>query len=91
MPGKDQLEYRLLGPVEVRIGSEPVALNGKQRSLLAVLLLEARRVMTAAQLAAAVWGDPPPLAHQARIRSLVSELRRALAPAGCSWPSASCC
>jgi len=82
MPGKDQLEYRLLGPVEVRIGSEPVALNGKQRSLLAVLLLEARRVMTAAQLAAAVWGDPPPLAHEARIRSLVSELRRALAPAG---------
>jgi DNA-binding SARP family transcriptional activator/tetratricopeptide (TPR) repeat protein len=80
--GQDQLECRVLGPVEARVGGEPIALNGKQRSLLAVLLLEARRVMTAAQLAAAVWGDPPPVAHEARIRSLISELRRAFAAAG---------
>jgi DNA-binding SARP family transcriptional activator/tetratricopeptide (TPR) repeat protein len=82
MSGKDRLDCRVLGPVEVHIGGEPVALNGKQRSLAAVLLLEARRVLTAAQLAAAVWGDPPPVAHDARIRSLISELRRAFAGAG---------
>jgi DNA-binding SARP family transcriptional activator len=43
------VEFRLLGPLEVRNGDTAVALGGiKQRALLAILLLHANEVLSRA-------------------------------------------
>jgi DNA-binding SARP family transcriptional activator len=40
------LEFRILGPLEVAADGEPLQLSGqKQRALLALLLLDANRVV----------------------------------------------
>ena len=45
--GRRDLEFRILGPLEVRRGGEPIALGGpKQHALLAILLLNANRVVS---------------------------------------------
>ncbi len=79
--GAAAFEPRLRGPVEaVRAGRE-VALGGpKQRAVLALLLLEAGRVVAAGRLIEAVWrGSPPPGAAKT-LQSCVSRLRTALEP-----------
>jgi DNA-binding SARP family transcriptional activator/tetratricopeptide (TPR) repeat protein len=81
--GQDRaVEFRILGTVEVRIGGAPVPLNSKQRSLLAMLLLSANRPVRAERLPGALWEPPLPHAVDVRVRTLVSELRRACAAAG---------
>jgi len=75
-------EFRLLGPVDVVHGTTPVTLNRKQRSLLAILLLNANRVTSIERLTAALWHDPQPAAAPVRVRTLVFELRRALRAVG---------
>ena len=55
------MEYRILGPLEVVHADNPVALAGaKQRALLAMLLLNANRVVSSDQLIDALWSDAPP-------------------------------
>nr|MBA3375652.1 winged helix-turn-helix domain-containing protein [Actinomycetota bacterium] len=55
------MEFRLLGPLEARVGGEAVRLGGaKQRALLAVLLLRADEVVSVERLIDEVWGDTPP-------------------------------
>ncbi|WP_159450269.1 AfsR/SARP family transcriptional regulator [Actinacidiphila paucisporea] len=75
------VEFRVLGPVEVTVASRLVPLTGKQRSLLAVLLLNADRVVSLGSLADAIWGRPAPASPDTRVRMLVSELRKALTAA----------
>ena len=74
--------FRVLGPVEVTVGAEPVRLTGRQRALLVVLLLHANQVVATDRVVDALWGESPPAAAGARVRMLVSELRRACAAAG---------
>src|SRR5262245_34691557 len=79
--GGKVFELRLLGPVRaIRFGGE-IALGGpKQRAVLALLLLEAGRVVPAARLTEEVWrGSPPPGAAKT-LRSYISRLRTALGP-----------
>ncbi|MFJ5266512.1 BTAD domain-containing putative transcriptional regulator [Streptomyces sp. NPDC088387] len=76
------LTFEILGVVEARIGADFVRLSGKQRSLLAVLLLQANCTVTNTRLMDAVWGRPLPVAPETRVRTLVSELRRALSRHG---------
>jgi DNA-binding SARP family transcriptional activator len=72
------MEFRILGPLEVREGGAQFALGGaKQRALLAVLLLRANRVVSTEQLIEALWEDPPAKATKA-VQVYVSRLRRAL-------------
>ena len=74
-------EIRLLGPVRaIRSGGE-IALGGpKQRAVLALLLLEAGRVVPAVRLVEDVWlGSPPPGAAKT-LRSYISRLRALLSP-----------
>jgi DNA-binding SARP family transcriptional activator len=77
--GTPDLEVRLLGPIEVERGGEPVALGGqKPRALLAVLALEPGRVVSVDRLVEALWpGDPPETAAHA-VQVYVSQLRKAL-------------
>ncbi|MFF0309902.1 BTAD domain-containing putative transcriptional regulator [Streptosporangium sp. NPDC004379] len=77
------MEFRILGPVEVREGAHQVALGGaKPRALLAALLLEAGHVVPAGRLMEVVWGDRPPDTARAVLQTYVSSLRRSLTRAG---------
>jgi DNA-binding SARP family transcriptional activator/tetratricopeptide (TPR) repeat protein len=73
------MDYRLLGPLEVRVGDSAAPLGGKkQRSVLAVLLLRAGEVVSQDTLLDEVWGERPPPAAKAQVHNCVSRLRRAL-------------
>ncbi|WP_405723702.1 winged helix-turn-helix domain-containing protein [Streptomyces sp. NBC_01537] len=76
------VEFGLLGPLELSVAGHEVRLTGKQRSLLALLLLAANRVVSTDQLAQGIWGESPPASAAARIRALVTDLRRALGSTG---------
>src|ERR671932_709362 len=53
-------EFRLLGPIEVRSGGEPLPLGGpKQRALLALLLVEAGRAVSTDRIVDALCGEQP--------------------------------
>jgi DNA-binding SARP family transcriptional activator len=71
------LEYCLLGPVEVRLDGSPVKLGGaKQRAVLALLLLDAGRVVPSERLVDGVWLEDPPRTARAVLQVYVSELRK---------------
>jgi DNA-binding SARP family transcriptional activator len=74
-------EVRLLGPVRaVRFGCE-IALDApKKRAVLALLVLEAGRVVPAGRLADEVWRGSPPRGAATTLRSYVSRLRAVLGP-----------
>ena len=73
------MEFRLLGPLEVRDDRGTVALRGvKPRAVLAVLLLHANQPVSAERLAAALWGDDVQPDAVRTVRVYVSRLRAAL-------------
>ncbi len=75
------LEFAILGPLEVRSDGEPVALGGpKQRAVLALLLLEAGRVVSLDRLVDALWAGEPPATAVASLQNFVAQLRKALGP-----------
>jgi DNA-binding SARP family transcriptional activator len=78
------VEIGLLGALQVRCGGSTVAVPaGKQRALLAALLLQAGRTVRADQLAELLWAPHlPPSTAPAALRNYVMRLRRALGPAG---------
>ena len=73
------MEFGILGPVEVRVDGRTLPLGGgKQRALLAILLLHPNEAVSRDRLIDALWGEnPPPSAHQS-LDTYVSRLRRAL-------------
>jgi DNA-binding SARP family transcriptional activator len=78
---RQMLEFRILGPLEVRDGDEPVPLGGlKQRALLAILLLRAGRVVSTDTLVDELWGEQPPRTATTSLQNFVSQLRKALGP-----------
>jgi DNA-binding SARP family transcriptional activator len=85
--GSSALEVRLLGPIEATREGEPVPLGGpKLRALLAMLALEAGRVVSVDRIVEALWpGDPPETAAHA-VQVYVSQLRKALGPAIATRP-----
>jgi len=75
--------YGLLGPVEVRADDRAVGLtSASQRLVLAMLLLEANRLVPAHRLVDELWGEALPGDPPAALRTQISRLRRALGPAG---------
>ena len=77
------MEFGLLGPLVVRAGGSGVEVSaGKQRVLLAALLLRAGQVVPAAQLAEFVWGGSPPGTARVTLQNYVKRVRQALGPAG---------
>ena len=79
------MDFRILGPLEVRDGSRPLALGGeKQRALLAILLLHRNEVVSADRLIDELWGESPPAGARRTLRAYVSKLRRAMVTNGAS-------
>lgn len=80
------MEFRILGPLELRNGSEEIPLRGpKQRGLLAVLLLNANHVVSLDRLVDELWEDPPTTAAQA-VQVYVSKLRKLFVSVGPGAP-----
>jgi DNA-binding SARP family transcriptional activator len=77
------VDYRLLGPLQVRREGSDVVLGGdRQRVLLALLLLHANEVVSADVLIDGLWGEKPPPSALNALHVKVSRLRRALAANG---------
>jgi DNA-binding SARP family transcriptional activator len=77
------MTFRLLGPLEVRVGSAPVRIaSPKQQTTLAMLLVHAGRAVTVPELTAEVWDANPPPSAVGNLRSYIMQLRRQLASAG---------
>lgn len=72
------MEFRLLGPVEVRDGDRVLRVGSeRERFVLAVLLLRADRLTPIDSLIDALWSDPPASA-KAQLHNMISNLRRPL-------------
>jgi DNA-binding SARP family transcriptional activator len=77
------LEFRLLGPLEIRSGGITLpVLPGRQRTVLAALLLRRNRVVSIAELAEMLWGSDPPRSARVTVQNYVKRLREALGEAG---------
>jgi predicted ATPase/DNA-binding SARP family transcriptional activator len=78
---RQQLFFRILGPLEVEGEAGPVALVGrKQRVLLGLLLLHAGEVVSSDRLVDELWGERPPATAASSLRNLIAQLRSVLGP-----------
>ena len=75
------MEFRVLGPLEVVVGGEPLRLGTpRQRTTLGLLLVRADEVVSRDRLVEELWdGDPPGTARHT-LQSYVHRLRQALGP-----------
>ncbi|MGH3377476.1 MAG: AfsR/SARP family transcriptional regulator [Actinoallomurus sp.] len=73
------LDFRILGPLEVTTNTRrvPVA-AGKQRVLLATLLLSANQTVAIEELTERLWGGDPPRGPHGALHTYVTRLRQAL-------------
>src|SRR4051794_18560635 len=73
------MDFRFLGPLEVRAGAAVLPLGGqKQRGVLAVLLLNANSVVSIDRLVDDVWGAKAPRTANAYVQNCISRLRLVL-------------
>ena len=73
------MEFRLLGPFEVSEDGQPLEVGaGKQRALLALLLLRSGEVVSTDRLIDALWDDHPPASALNSVHIYVSQLRKTL-------------
>jgi DNA-binding SARP family transcriptional activator len=72
------VEFRVLGPVQMRVAGTPARLGGpRQRAVLGALLLHADTEVSTRTLLRLVWTDAPNSAR-ANLRTYLTRLRRAL-------------
>ena len=73
------IRFLILGPTEAELAGQPVALSGvRRRTLVARLLLDAGRSVSADTLLEDVWDGKAPPAGSATLQSHVSQLRKVL-------------
>jgi DNA-binding SARP family transcriptional activator len=73
------MDFRLLGPLEVRSEGQALPLGGpKQRAVLAMLLLQRGEVVSTDRLIDELWGERPPKTVDAYIQNCISRLRGVL-------------
>jgi DNA-binding SARP family transcriptional activator len=73
------VEFGVLGPLQVVTDGGAVALGrGRQRAVLAMLLLHANEVVSGDRLIDALWGESPPRTAAAALQNQVSSLRKLL-------------
>ncbi|MBV7698579.1 BTAD domain-containing putative transcriptional regulator [Streptomyces sp. TRM70350] len=73
------MEFRVLGPVEVRHGRHRVPISGtKLHTVLAALLLARGEVVSDDRLSRLLWGWTPPVTASAQLYTYVSRLRKML-------------
>jgi predicted ATPase/DNA-binding SARP family transcriptional activator len=73
------MDFRILGPLEVDEGGRAIPIVGdRQRALLAILLLNANRPVSADELIDELWGEDAPASPRKGLQVQVSRLRKAL-------------
>lgn len=73
------IDFRVLGPLEVYLDGRPVALGTpKQRKLLSVLLLHANAAVSVDRLSDQIWDEKPPSTPGRSVQVYVSNLRTSL-------------
>jgi DNA-binding SARP family transcriptional activator len=73
------LEFRVLGPLEVVGDDGPIRLGGaRQRATLAILLLNANRVVSIDRIADDLYAGAPPVTAVTQVQRQISELRKLL-------------
>ena len=79
-----EVRFRLLGPMEISVRGEPMALPGSaERALLAQLILRPGRTIPATMLIERLWSESTlPVDPVNALQIRVSKLRRALKAAG---------
>lgn len=76
------LSFRVLGPLTMERDGEPVRVGGpKTRVLLAMLLLNAGRVVSVDQFVEALWSDEPPSRATPTLQVHLSNLRKSFGDA----------
>jgi DNA-binding SARP family transcriptional activator/Tfp pilus assembly protein PilF len=81
--GFSVVRFRLLGPLRVWDGAVWVPVRAaQQRLVLAILLIEAGRLVSVDRLLEEVWGERPPRAAGSVLRGYVMRLRRLLGQVG---------
>lgn len=79
------MRFGVLGSLSVADGDAAITVTaGKQRVVLAALLLHANRVVPIADLADAIWDEQPPPGAHAAVRNYILRLRQLLGPAAAS-------
>ena len=80
--GRAGVRFHILGPLEVRDGrGRPVAVRGvKQRTLLALLLMNANEPVSTGRLIEAVWADHLPSLPEKTLQVHMAQLRKILEP-----------
>ncbi|MFF0574471.1 AfsR/SARP family transcriptional regulator [Streptosporangium saharense] len=82
-PAEDEMRIRVLGPVDIwRDGRSMPVVGLKQRTLLAVLTLEANRVVSHDRLLTALWGAKVPVTGRRLLHNHLWSLRRLLTAGG---------
>jgi DNA-binding SARP family transcriptional activator len=85
-----EIEFRLLGPVQVWIDRKSVHIGPPlRRTILAVLLVEANRLISTERIVDAIWGERPPPAARDVLASHIARLRHTLAATGAHLPRGS--
>jgi DNA-binding SARP family transcriptional activator len=76
------LEYRMLGPLELRTADHVLPLGGRrQQTLLAVLLLNTGTTVPFDRLVTDLWDDPPRTAHR-QVVNAAAAVRRVVEQSG---------
>ena len=76
-------EFFLLGPLMIRSGKAVIPVpHGKQRALLAVLLLNANMTVSLEEIMETLWGPAPPPSARTAVQNNVMRLRRTLTDTG---------
>ncbi len=71
------IEFGILGPLEAHRAGEQLRLGGRnQKAVLALLLLQAGRVVSIERLAAELYGGETPVSAVTQVHRQVSELRK---------------
>src|SRR5215213_2347228 len=84
---ENRLEFRILGPLVVRVDGAVVPVGGpKQRALLAMLLLSANRVVSRERLIGELFAEQSLNSADHALRNHVSRLRKVLASAAADEP-----
>ncbi|HEV7896682.1 MAG TPA: BTAD domain-containing putative transcriptional regulator [Planosporangium sp.] len=75
------MEYRILGPLDVRANGRALDLGGvRSRRILAALLLDANRPVSVERLSRIVWAADLPATARHQVQNRVAALRRVLGP-----------
>jgi len=77
------MDFRILGPLEVRNSIGEVPLGGRrQQRIMATLLVWGNQLVTATKLIDSVWPSAPPSTVRSQVNNCVAALRRTLVAAG---------